>query len=66
MKIEPKKNAKHPKYAAALATIASAALLTGCVGKVEIQGGGPVPIYEDDAGTAEQILSVGDETEVLI
>lgn len=56
MKIEPKQNAKRPHYAAALAAIASAAVLTGCqAGGVTIKGDAPVPIYEGDADTAEQI-----------
>lgn len=63
MNIEPKKNANYPKYAVALAAIASAAILTGCrtAGVVETGGDVPVPIYEDDADTAEQTVFAGDE-----
>lgn len=67
MKIEPKQSAKRPHYAAALAAIASAAVLTGCQAcRVEIEGGSPVPIYEDDADTAEQIAPRSDRTGVQI
>ena len=45
MKLQPIKNAKLPKYAAALAAIVSGAVLTAC-GKTQLGGDVPVPIQE--------------------
>lgn len=52
MKIEPKQNAKRPKYAAALAALAAATLLTGCRNEKSVQIAGLIPVVEDtsDAG----------------
>ena len=51
MKIHPTKRANLPKYAAALAAVAAAGLLTGChtSGEVVTEGTAPVPV-DSDAG----------------
>lgn len=54
MKIEPKQNAKRPKYAAALAALAAAALLTGCQNTKDVQIAGLIDVVEDAADAAGQ------------
>ena len=54
MKIQPQKNCKTPKYVAALAALASAAMLTACQYDGELSGTAPadsVVIYEGKAVT---------------
>lgn len=69
MKIEPKKNAKSPQYAAVLAAIASAAILTGCqtAGEVAIDGTAPDPNIAEQtvpAAAPEDDLELVGEIEV--
>lgn len=54
MKIEPKQNAKRPKYAAALAALTAAALLTGCQNAKDVQIAGQIAVVEDEAAPAAQ------------
>lgn len=53
MKIEPKQSAKRPRYAAALAAIASAALLTGCQSDGEVALDGTAPEIAEQTVPAE-------------
>lgn len=65
MKIEPKQHAKYPKYAAALAAVASAAILTGCqtAGEVVVDGTAPAPNIAEQ--TVDAACTQNDLTEVL-
>ena len=56
MKIEPRKTAKLPKYAAALAALASAAVLTGCRTAGEVATDGTAPDPNAGANIIEQTL----------
>ena len=63
MKIEPRKTAKLPKYAAALAAIASAAVLTGCRTAGEVATDGTAPDPNAGANIIEQTLPPDDSSE---
>ena len=63
MKLEPIKKAKLPRYAAALAALASAAVLTGCRTAGEVATDGTAPDPNAGANIIEQTLPPDDSSE---
>lgn len=57
MKIEPKQNPKRPKYAAVLAALAAAAMLTGCQNEKNVQIEGLTAVVGDTADFAAPAVS---------